>query len=307
MAERVSVLEVAKVMDSILDRAGVDIPNRLHRVVAQRTGLHPTTVLRYHRRQLESADARVLECLQELEERVLAGESLFTAEDLASGIPGVEHDGGSVRVSVHELQRRIDCVLSLLEKPGPYILYRYLADHLGMHATTVMRYVSGELPGIPAGVITVLRDLERSLELGEVVVLGRGTGEGGDVVPRRCFIALLDELVELGILASDIRDSDLERMLDARRGTLSRIRSSSSWPFVRLATFKSLVAVRDAAIYDPTRHYEVGDRLYHHDLGSGTVVDKRHKSRILVHFVSGVERLLREDVWLDPRWPHPNT
>lgn len=301
MQERVSSAEVAKAFDRFLKRSSLMTPNRLHRVVAMYTGLHPTTVLRYHRQELESADAKVLHCLRALEERFERGELLFDGDGALTADGEV-----SYRVSVHEVQRWFNRVFDLIGDQGRYVVYRYVAEKLDVHPTTAMRYHTGELDGAPSKIIPVLRDLAGKLGAGERVVFRHGPGDGDEVVPLCCVLPLLDEIESLGIVTSDL-DSSLERMTRIRRGTLHRIRQPGGWPFVKLKIFDKLTGVRDGAIYDPCRHYEIGDRLHHHDLGAGTVVGKHHKSRILVEFADGKRRFLREDVRLDPRWPHPQT
>lgn len=307
MQERISSAEVARAFDQFLERSRLIVPNRLHRIVAEYTGLHPTTVLRYHRQELESANPKVLDCLEQLEERLSRGESLGHEDvDEAMGV-------GGIGVSVHELQRWFDRVIELLEGQGQYLLYRYVAEKLQVHPTTIMRYHRGELSGAPSKIVPTLRDIHRRLASGEIVEFKHGPGEGERVVPRRCFLDLLEEIEKLGLLSDDLRgngggfDAAVERTCGMRRGTIMKVRTGLSWPFVKLDLYGKLHQVRERAIYDPCRHYEVGDRLYHHDLGTGTVIEKRHKSRILVDFPARGRRMLREDVWMDPRWPqsHP--
>jgi transcriptional regulator with XRE-family HTH domain len=307
MSERISSAEVARAFDDFLETSGILVPNQLHRLVAEYTGLHPTTVLRYHRQELESADAKVLDCLVRIEERIRSGEPLFEHDEASAP------EGRWIGLGVQELQHWFDRVIDLLEDQGQYLLYRYVAGKLGVHPTTVMRYHRGELAGDPSRVVPILRDLHRKLESGTTVEFRHGPDDAERVVPRRCFLDLVDEIGELGLVPVDGQggepglDEEVERMAGLKRGTVERIRASSSWPFVKLDLYEKLRAARERSIYDPCRHYELGDRLYHHDLGVGTVVEKCHKSRIIVEFAYGIRRVLREDVWVDPRWPYPRT
>ena len=68
-----------------------------------------------------------------------------------------------------------------------------------------------------------------------------------------------------------------------------------------LEIYENVRKLRDMAVYDPRRHYEVGDRIWFPDLGTGTVVEKLPKFRMMVDFDKGVQRLLREDIPTDPR------
>jgi hypothetical protein len=293
-------------MDEVIRRAGLRVPNRLHRVVAECTGLHPTTVLRYHRQELESADARVLECIQDIEVRVQNGENLFLHDEDAEPREGDHEIGTGFNVSVHELNRWFERLKQRLGCDNTSILYQYIEDELGIAATTVMRYHSGELRGAPATILHSLRNLDRVLCAGEPVVFRRGPGENGRYVPRSCVDALIAEIEDLGLLPErtptfealavkvGLKDRELEEML-----------SDESWPFVRLDIYEKIKGLRDLAMYDPRRHYEVGDRIWFPDLGTGTVMEKLPKERMRVFFDAGVQRLLREDVWVDPRAAYP--
>jgi hypothetical protein len=159
--------------------------------------------------------------------------------------------------------------------------------------------------------VPILRSLYGRLAAGEAVVFRQGPGEGTEVVPSRCVESLLREIESIGIVPASAGDPQFDHLLEAgaglKRGTLRRIRQPGGRAFVKLGIYRALADLRDGTAYDPCRHYEVGDRLHHHDLGTGTVVEKRHKSRMLVEFGDGTKRLLREDVRMDPRWPHPMT
>jgi len=306
MSARVNCVEISTVMDRIQGKLDLRIPNRLHRIVAAHTGLHPTTVLRYHRCEIEKADARVLEYLLGLEERIDEGQYRFTDEEAVVLYSDTGTGSDPVHVSLYEVQHWFERVLDQLESPGPYVLYRHLGAALDLHPTTVMRYLTGDLPGAPPRMIQVLRDLERRLAAGEVVIFRRGEGEGVAVVPRACITSLFDEMRSMEIMPDPAKiESVLEHMLQLKRGTFRRIRLDGTWPFVRYDLYRKVLDLRDSFLYDPTRHYAVGDRIFHHEFGTGRVVTKYHKSRMLVEFKNGVRRCMCEEVPVDPHRPHP--
>jgi hypothetical protein len=305
MNDRVSCDEISTAMDRIQEKLELRIPNRLHRIVAAHTGLHPTTVLRYHRREIEKADVRVLEYLLGLERRIDGGEAQLGEDETRILFSESDASQGPCQGSIYEVQFWMDRVVSLLESPGPYIVYRYVADEMGLHPTTVMRYHTGDLGTVPHEMIQVLRELERKLDAGEAVTFARGEGDGERVVPRRCILTLLDQIRSMRVLPEGPGlESTLERMLQLRRGTFRRIRSPEAWPFVRYDLMRTLMNLKESFSYDPARTYEVGEMLHHHELGTGRVTAKRHKSRMVVAFEDGTERCLCENVPYDPRWSH---
>lgn len=302
MQERVGSQEVARAMDEVIQLAGLRIPNRLHRIVAECTGLHPTTVLRYHRLELESADIRVLECIQEIGTRVQNGENVF--DDEGTDALDDDHGGGSVgfNVSVHELNRWFERLRSRLGCKSTGLLYQYVEDETSIPVMTVMRYHSGELRGAPSLILQTLKLLERRLAGGEAVVFRRGPGETGKCVPRDCLGSLIDEIEELSLVTGK---GDIRSLVSLRVGLhkheLAGMLEDDQWPFVPAEVYENVRKMRDMAVYDPRRHYEVGDRIWFPDLGTGTVVEKLPKYRMVVDFDKGVQRLLREDIPMDPR------
>ncbi len=302
MQERVSSGLIARAMDEVIEKAGLRIPNKLHRLVAEQTGLHPTTVLRYHRQELESADLRVLECVQDIGTRLANGEKIFDEYGDPS-VAGLEEElEEGIIVSTHELNRWVEKLRSRLGMRSTSFLYQWLEDELGIPASTIMRYHTGELHAAPSAIMHALRALERMLCAGEPVAFRRGPGDPVRHVPRSCLKTLLDEIEDLGLVTGAGRTSDIVSLrLGLPSGGLASMIGDESWPFVRLDVYERVRDLRDQAMYDPRRHYEVGDRIWFPDLGTGTVVLKLPKQRMLVTFDSGMQRQLREDIWVDPR------
>ncbi len=295
--ERVDMLLVARALDDLMLKSGVSVPTLLHKAVAERAGLHPTTVLRYHRQEVASASIKVLDCVEELERSLERGDPLFCR----AGGPGTTE----LKVGSPMVRYWTDRVAALLELRSRRPLFRYVAVVLGIHPSTVKRYYTGTRASAPIDVLYVLRELHRRLDAGEAVVFRSGASERSWVVPRTVVLAILGELERSGVFADNGTSNhvaflqEIDRLLGVRRGTMERICSNGARPFVRYGLYLDLLRVRDRSTYSPHYHYEVGDRLFHHDFGAGAVVDKRHKNRIIVEFDTGL-RLLREDVRLDP-------
>jgi len=294
--ERVDTLLVARALDDLMRKSGISVPTLLHKAVAERTGLHPTTVLRYHRQEVASASVRVLDCVVDLEQALERGDPVY---GLSRGTGGSE-----LKIGTPVIRHWVDRVMALLGSKAPLPLFRYVADQLDVHQGTVKRYYTGVRASAPIEVLYVLRDLHRRLEAGEAVIFRLGSSERDRFVPMCAVLGVLDELEQSGIFATARADrtaflQEIDHALCVRRGTMERICASGARPLVRYSIYTDLLGVRDRSIYSPHHHYEVGDRLFHHDFGAGAVVDKRHKNRIIVEFETG-QRLLREDVRLDP-------
>lgn len=295
--ERVDTLLVARALDELMRKSGVTVPTLLHKAVAERTGLHPTTVLRYHRQEVASASIKVLDCVVDLEQSLERGDPLFCR-------PGVS-SGAELKVGTPMVRFWTDKVMDQLGLKSPRPLFRYVAVVLEVHPSTIKRYYTGKRVSAPIDVLYVLRDLHRRLEASETVVFRFGPTESSWLVPRISVLALLDELEQSGVIAtggSSRRGAflrEIDHRLGLRTGTMEHICSTKKRPFVRHDIYRGLVGIRERSIYSPHHHYEVGDRLFHHDFGAGAVVDKLHKNRIVVEFATG-RRLLREDVRIDP-------
>lgn len=304
MSDRISCEEIARVMDRIRVKLDIRVPNKLHRLVAARTGVHPTTVLRYLQGTIESADARILGRLLELERHLDEGGQVLTDEEAAVLHTGSGSPEAPYRLSSRGVQRLIDDILDLLENPDPSILYHHLGERLGIDPATIMRHHAGGGAGAADDLVPVLRELEASLRRNELVVLIRTDGEPGRLVPRRSALELLEEIRSMSLIAEEMDlEPALERLLGLGAGELRDLDEPTPWPFVRYESYMKLLRLRDCATYDPSHWYDVGDRIHHHSLGGGTVVAKLHKSRIVVKFDSGARRLLCEGVNVDPRLP----
>lgn len=73
---RVPSWKLADQLDALIEMLELTEPSALHRLLAMETGIHATTVLRFHRGVLVSAPQPLLDAAMAVEKRVRAGESI---------------------------------------------------------------------------------------------------------------------------------------------------------------------------------------------------------------------------------------
>ncbi len=73
---RVPAWRLAHQLDRLIEMLELSEPSALHRLLATQTGIHATTVLRFHRGVLRSAPQPLLDAATALEQRVRAGEAI---------------------------------------------------------------------------------------------------------------------------------------------------------------------------------------------------------------------------------------
>ena len=305
MSDRVHSAEIAEVMNRILSVTGLSAARRLHLLVSTRTGLHPITVLRYHHQEIASADVKVLECLLEIESQIESGR-LYVMEDETSFLnAGGEAGEEYLKWPVLVIQQFFERIMTFLGCSDPAPIYRYVADRLRMHPASVRRHHEGSGLDDAAGVTLVLREIWESLKSGEVVVFGTGEDGSVQVVPRICVLELIREIESMEVVDDGARFvSGLEQMLGLDPGEIEQLLDADAGPFIRHEMYAVLSSLRDSVSYEPCRIYEIGDMVHHHKFGIGTVIDKRHKSRIVVQFKNGDRRLLCEGVGVEHRWSY---
>ncbi len=298
-SERIPSSEVAQILDELVQRLRVDRPYVLYRYLADRTDMHPTTVLRVHQGRLETAHRILAQQAEQLLEQVRAGKRLPIDPDQAwaprsrpAMLPG--------RVPAETVRERIEQVLGALGKDEHQFLYRYLAQRAGIHPTTVLRYHRGELRTAPSRLLALLDDLQRRVASGEVVSFCRSS-DGPEMVVREQVLETVDTVLDAVPGASK---ASLFRALDERLvlkpGTMARIYYDHHLRFVRADIHEALRKLVHCVEYDPCRTYQVGERIEHHLYGAGVVRQKVHKNKIVVDFHEGHRAILSEAVPQDP-------
>lgn len=294
---RVAATDVARALDEIIELTQLQRPYRLYRHVAERAGVHPTTVLRYHQGFLGTANATLHRCVEELLERVRRGDA---AELQMGGGGGPRPRTRSSRVPAAEVRERIDSIQHALGLDEQQFLYRYLAQQVGMHPTTVLRYHRGDLQTAPAELVDALQALDDRIARGEVVSFCRSP-EGRGMVVRERTIEVLDKLLEIsGTEHKAGLFRALDEQLHQRPGTVARIFYDHKLRFVRSEIHRGLERLTRRTEYDPCRVYGVGERVHHHLYGTGTVSAKVHKNKVEIRFAGDRTVLLAEAVPEDP-------
>jgi len=296
---RVEAVSVARALDEIIERRQLQRPYALYREIARDTGVHPTTVLRYHQGRLSTARgivrARTLALLQEVRHgRRLPFESRKPRRQRRARI------AADARIPTDELKETFEVVRRALGLRQHQFLYRYLAERLGVHSTTIMRYVTGELQTAPAKLFDELNGLRERIADGDQVGFTRSE-DGLPVVLRERTVELLRRLLgeqDDRCIAEVFRK--IEARLELKQGVLARIYYDRKLSFVLADVHRALEQYVDGVEYDASAVYRIGDRLCHHLFGLGLVREKVHKDKILVEFVDGRQVLLSEAVPEDP-------
>jgi len=294
---RVPAQDVACALDQLVEQVAPQTPYSLYRLVAERSQVHATTVMRCHQRRQQtvspSLEAGVTQLLDELHHGKrprLPGRRRKT--------PGAIDPNR--RVPSARVREKIDAILDALGLDEQQFLYRYLAEQIGLHATTVLRYHRGELHSAPADLLAVATDLLSRITRGENIPFQRSPA-GDRMIVRERTLTILEELIEVTGEESKARlFRRIDEQLCLRPGSVARIYYDHKLHFVRADIHRNLEALVRRTEYDPCRGYEVGERIHHHLFGVGTVTEKVHKNKLLVLFGGGREILLAERVPDDP-------
>lgn len=296
---RVDASRVSASLDEIVERLGLDQVYPLHRHVAELSGMHPTTVLRYHNSNLHTASERLVTVVDDLLRRVRDGEDLpIDRPKRRRDLPTIRTRGR--RVSASLIRDRVDSLQHLLDKDEAQFLYRHIAQHTGLHPSSVRRYHRGELRTAPSTLLAVLDDLLARLESGEIVAFLRSP-EGSAMVDRSHTLEVLQTLLKYSEDQPKVKFfQGLDERLGFKRGTINRIYYDRKIRFVRAEVHAALEQLSRHTEYDPCKVFEVGERIQHHLFGEGVVTKKVHKNKILVEFAEDQQVILAEAVPSDP-------
>jgi hypothetical protein len=293
---RVPADEVARTLDEIIELTGLQRPYKLYRYLADQTGVHPTTVLRYHHGRLGTANGALHRCAEDLLIRARRGE----VQGLGDGGGGTRPHARTSRVPVEQVQERIRSIQRALGLEEHQFLYRHLAEEVGMHTTTVLRYHRGDLRTAPVELLDALERLEDRISRGEVVSFAR-SANGANMVVRERTIEILERLIEVcGVEHKAGLFRRLDEQLGLRQGTIARIYYDRKLRFVRAEIHDGLERWGRHTEYDPCRIYTLGERVNHHMFGTGTVTGKVHKNKVQIRFAGERTMLLAEAVPEDP-------
>lgn len=300
--QRVDSDSVADLIDAVTHQLDGNSNTSVYRYLGQRLGIHPTTVLRYHRGRLRTAPPEVLAEVRRL---------MATVQERGE-LPSIGHNGGAAprkvapaRVPSWRLAHLLDRIIEMLQLSEPSALHRLLARHTGTHPTTVLRFHRGNLRSAPEALLKAAIQVERMIRAGEAIRFPHGT-TGELMVTRTTFAATVDAAMETGLFPD--RNAMLHRVEDElrlRRGQLTRLYRCKTFRWVPEVVQSYLEALIVRCQYDPELGYEVGDRLSHHLFGAGTVIGKIPVDKVRVRFDDDTERILRERLRENGYWRQP--
>ncbi len=211
-----------------------------------------------------------------------------------------EDDGLEGRAPSWRLKTLIDRIQSTLTLSERQVIHRYLANEIGISTRSVLRYDKGDVATAPAILIEAAKNVLEKIRMGRPVVFLRGR-EKRPVVVRRQLVDLVDRIVGSGLYEDRFEFFRIvEEKLGLRNGRVARLYRSTDVQLIDECIYNAIAGLAQRAKYDPRAEYEKGDRIRHPVFGVGTVTQKVRKRKILVAFLDGSERLLREQLVEDP-------
>jgi hypothetical protein len=227
------------------------------------------------------------------EDEECVGASLHLVGDLSE-----EDEEG--RVPSWRLKTLIDRIQSTLALSERQVIHRFLASQVGISTRSVLRYDKGDVATTPSILIEAARDVLERIRMGRPVVFLRGR-EKRPVVVRKQFVDLVDRIVRSGLFPDRFElFKMIEDMLELRSGRIARLYRSTDVQLIDRAVFDTVASLASKSRYDPRISYDVGDRIRHPVFGVGAVIEKIPKEKILIRFLDGSERVLRECLEEDP-------
>jgi len=296
---RVSGERVTRALDEIIRRRHLERPYTLYRYVAEQSGVHTTTVLRCHSGDLKSAQLAVYACVRELLAEARAGHEL-PFEDPAGGRSTTARPPRATRVPVAQFRQTLDGMFRSLGLGSRQILFRYLAERTGIHASTLLRYYQGDIQTAPYAVVEEIARLRKQIAAGEAVVFRLGPASAEVVLRSRTRVIVEELLRELEVSDGRSFFRQLDSRLGLPPGTTSRICTDPELLLVHADIHLAVQEFVRGVEYDPVQTYCVGDRIRHPMYGLGTVKEKIHKNKIRVEFLGGRRAVLSEAVPEDP-------
>jgi len=271
-------------------------PARLYRLLAEELGLHPVTLLRYHRGRLATLSAARLAALEAIHGKVLDGELEPPQPPTRLQTPA----SANGRVPANRIRPLFDRLLERLQITERQVLYRCLTERTGLHETTLMRYHKGTLQSAPVALEQALRALLSECTTEHFPVLTRANG-GDTVVPRAVYLGRIDRLERSGGYRhkSDLF-RDLAHLLDEPAERLRKAYYDSRIRLVPRSFIEAADRLTKRMDYDPARVFHIGERIRHPHFGAGVVLEKRPHRAVLVALEQGGQVLLREGYRHDP-------
>jgi len=208
--------------------------------------------------------------------------------------------GKEEKIPYKEFTNLVDKIQEKLGITERQLIHRYIAKATGITTRSILRYDKGEICYVPNIVMAVASELLRKIENDELIVLYRGNEER-PVVLRKQFNKLVDSIIESGLYPSrSALLKIIEKRFGLKKGKLCRIYRNNGVQLVDKRYYDALLEIYEQCEYDPSKIYKIGDRIRHPSFGTGQVIKKLSKDKIVVRFSNGEEKILRENLKEDP-------
>lgn len=152
---RIPAWRLAHQLDRLVELTELSEPSALHRLLAIRTGVHATTVLRFHRNVLRSAPEILLDVANDLERRARSGEAIR-----------FPHGGdGTPVVTRMAFAEAVDNLVETGLFPNRNALLHRIEDDLDIVRGRLTRlYRCRTFRWVPGKVLDILEELERQVQ-----------------------------------------------------------------------------------------------------------------------------------------------
>ena len=296
--KRVESSLAAAAIDDIVGALRSCSTSAVYRTIARKSGLHPVTVMRYHRGELRTVPASTLDEIKRVKNEVIQEarqEASSKARRSSSGKFGS-------RVPCSRISEQVDRLMSEMGLTERQVLFRLVSERTGIHDTTILRYYNGSLATAPRSVLDCLISLANDCSSKKVPVFKRRDG-GEGLVPRSQYRLKMDALFECGGYtkkAEMFRDVAKELQVDPER--LRKAYYDTRIVLVPSAFVDRIEQKLESMTYDPSKTFSIGDRVTHPLFGPGIVTEKRAHDSFVLELKSGRKVLLREDYRHDPYW-----
>lgn len=155
MPGRVAARQIRDRIEAVLGTLGQDEHQFLYRYLAERAGVHPTTVLRYHRGELRTAPRRLLTLLDDLQRRISAGEV----------VPFCRSSEGPEMVVRERVLEVVDAMFEGAPNASKARVFRAIDDRLDLKPGTLARiYYDRKLRFVRADIHVALQRMVQCAE-----------------------------------------------------------------------------------------------------------------------------------------------
>ncbi|NOZ87196.1 MAG: hypothetical protein GXP49_13185 [Deltaproteobacteria bacterium] len=297
--ERVEADIASKAIDDIINVSRSMSTSRIYKLIASKIGVHPVTLLRYHKGELHTIPSKTLDNLLHFRARVIKRHHNF---DPSSNSGGNSRSSRRNRVPAKKVKALMDKLMGAMGLTERQLLYRVISERTGIHNTTLLRYYRGNLASAPQSVLDCLKSLMNECSNEKVLTFKR-SDNGKDVIPRLSYKTKMDELFQIGGYTNKAEMfREVARDLDIDAEKLRKAYYDKRIILVPFIYLQSIEKKLDLMKYEPSKVFQLGDRVNHPLFGPGVVDEKKPHHSIGLRLKDGRHVLLREAYRHDPYW-----